>query len=93
VSKIGARAFTRGPESAWPRASLIPAARRDRNLPQSFHDHDLYGCPALLLFQSYLGDDGAFSARYVPGRDSVESEGEYILPAEIAPAECREMWP
>ncbi len=92
MRRIGARGFTRGPESAWRRASLVPAARRHRNLSQPFHDDDLYGSPALLLFQGYLGDDGAFPARYVPGRDPVQGEGEHILPAEIAPAECGEMW-
>jgi len=77
----------------WGSASLVPAAWRHRNLPQSFHDHHLYGSPALLLFQGYLGNDGSFSAGYVPGRDSVQGEGEHILSAEIAAAECGEMWP
>jgi hypothetical protein len=77
----------------WGSASLVPAAWRHRNLPQSFHDHHLYGSPALLLFQGYLGNDGSFSAGHVPGRDPVQGEGEHILSAEIAAAECGEMWP
>jgi hypothetical protein len=68
-------------------------ARSHRNLAQCLHDHDLDGSPTLLLLEIDLRYHGAFPAGYVPGRDTIERKGQYVLPAEIAATECGKVGP